>query len=247
MAVSVSPPVANPNGVNGPRPQPTTGRVTQALTNLLSKQKSVGSLTDQTAVSTPFTAGRAAQLAQSVAAGGQATQAAQLPNAVPGLDPSLFQQQRDSFESIAAMLRLQAQDARAARSGGGAMQAGPPGAIPTSVAGNVNLGRQMAARQGWTGSQFNALYQLWMHESGWRTNAQNPNSTANGIPQGLANTGSTAQQQIAWGLNYIQHRYGTPARAWAFWQATVNHNAALAPPDLRGLAQTWIRHGWAGY
>ena len=53
--------------------------------------------------------------------------------------------------------------------------------------------------------------------------------------------------QIAWGLKYIKGRYRDPVRAYAFWRATVNKNASLAPPDLRGIAQTWINNGWAGY
>ena len=54
-----------------------------------------------------------------------------------------------------------------------------------SVAQNIALGQQMAASRGWTGAQWAALRTLWMHESGWRTNADNPTSSAYGIPQAL--------------------------------------------------------------
>ncbi len=48
-------------------------------------------------------------------------------------------------------------------------------------------------------------------------------------------------------MNYIKNTYGSPARAWAFWQATVNKNAALAPPDLQSRANYWISKGYGGY
>src|SRR5262249_42098448 len=56
-------------------------------------------------------------------------------------------------------------------------------------------------------------------ESGWSPYAVNPSSGAYGIPQSLGhghpfNLGD-ARAQIAWGLNYIRGRYGTPAAAWA--------------------------------
>lgn len=47
----------------------------------------------------------------------------------------------------------------------------------------VAIGRRMAAAQGWTGSQWTALFNLWMRESGWNPYAVNPSSGAYGIPQ----------------------------------------------------------------
>lgn len=98
---------------------------------------------------------------------------------------------------------------------------------------NRAMGQQMAARVGWTGAEWNALDQLWQHESGWNNLAQNPTSTAYGIPQfldstwasvGVAKT-SDAKQQIAAGIKYIQQRpdYGVPSRAWALWNSRSPH------------------------
>lgn len=106
----------------------------------------------------------------------------------------------------------------------GSAQAG--GGRGGSVAENIALGKSMAAGRGWTGAQWNALRQLWMRESGWRTNADNPTSSAYGIPQALTalhNLDGTSymtdpRRQIAWGLNYIKGRYGNPTAAWNFWQ-----------------------------
>jgi hypothetical protein len=94
-----------------------------------------------------------------------------------------------------------------------------------SPAQNMALGQQLAASRGWTGAQWNALRQLWMRESGWRTNADNPSSSAYGIPQALTSLHHLGDKyktdprtQILWGLNYIAGRYGNPQSAWKFWQ-----------------------------
>src|SRR5262249_24617970 len=42
----------------------------------------------------------------------------------------------------------------------------------------VKLGQEMAAARGWIGDQWTALYQLWMHESGWNPAARNASSGA---------------------------------------------------------------------
>ena len=89
----------------------------------------------------------------------------------------------------------------------------------------TDLGRNMAADQGWTGSQWKALDNLWNKESGWNPMARNPSSGAFGIPQALpasklgpAGMAGDAAAQIAWGLRYIGQRYGSPAAAWAHSQ-----------------------------
>ncbi|MGY1685438.1 transglycosylase SLT domain-containing protein [Geodermatophilus sp. SYSU D00867] len=79
-----------------------------------------------------------------------------------------------------------------------------------------------------SGEQFSCLEKLWGKESGWNPNAQNPTSTAYGIPQFLdstwASTGiaktSDGYRQIDAGLIYIEERYGSPCDAWAHSQAT---------------------------
>jgi hypothetical protein len=90
----------------------------------------------------------------------------------------------------------------------------------------------MAAQMGWTGSQWTALNNLMMAESGWITDNQNPGSSAFGIGQFLDNTWATVAAfdggitkaqargnpglQIKAMLEYIKHRYpGGPAQAWA--------------------------------
>ncbi|WP_344101766.1 ubiquitin-like domain-containing protein [Myceligenerans crystallogenes] len=86
------------------------------------------------------------------------------------------------------------------------------------------LGQSMAAERGWTGEEWECLDALWTRESGWRWNADNPSSSAYGIPQALpgskmATHGSdwltNPATQISWGFEYIAGRYGSPCGAWA--------------------------------
>jgi hypothetical protein len=65
--------------------------------------------------------------------------------------------------------------------------------------------------------EWNALFALWDKESRWDYTADNPHSTAYGIPQLLNMDEKTPMaRQIELGLTYIQHRYGTPTKALAF-------------------------------
>lgn len=86
------------------------------------------------------------------------------------------------------------------------------------------IARSMIGSYGWGESQFSCLDKLWTKESGWRVTADNPSSSAYGIPQALpgrkmASAGSdwatNPATQIRWGLGYIQDRYGSPCKAWA--------------------------------
>jgi len=133
---------------------------------------------------------------------------------------------------------------------------GVAGASVTQGAMTSDQAKQYAAGQlgqyGWSPTEINALVPLWNGESGWNYQAKNSSSGALGIPQALGHTlppgyADNAATQIDWGLQYIHQRYQTPTRALAFWNATVHHNANLAPLDLRNEAQIWINNGWGGY
>jgi soluble lytic murein transglycosylase-like protein len=84
------------------------------------------------------------------------------------------------------------------------------------------------AQLGGDANEFSCLESLWGRESGWNPNAQNPTSTAYGIPQFLdstwASTGiaktSDGYRQIDAGLIYIDSRYGSPCGAWGHSQST---------------------------
>ena len=90
------------------------------------------------------------------------------------------------------------------------------------------LGQLLLAEAGFGQDQWSCLDSLWTKESGWRVDADNPTSSAYGIPQALpgskmssegADWETNAVTQIRWGLGYIENRYGTPCSAWAHSQA----------------------------
>lgn len=90
------------------------------------------------------------------------------------------------------------------------------------------IARQMAAANyGWGDGEFSCLESLWTKESGWNYQAANP-SGAFGIPQSLPGSKmasvapdwqTNAATQIAWGLGYIDGRYGSPCSAWGHSQS----------------------------
>ena len=106
----------------------------------------------------------------------------------------------------------------------------PPEPVPMS---NREIGQQMAAEKGWTGDQWLCLEQLWTNESNWNhTVANYEGSGAYGIAQSLpadkmashgADYLSNPRTQIAWGLDYISNRYGTPCGALNFWNNQYPH------------------------
>lgn len=71
----------------------------------------------------------------------------------------------------------------------------------------------------WNSSEYRALKKLWGKESAWDHTADNPNSSAFGVPQ-LLNLDPTtpAPLQVERGLAYIEHRYGKPSTAWSHWR-----------------------------
>lgn len=98
-----------------------------------------------------------------------------------------------------------------------------PGAKPREI------GRQMAQNiYGWGSDQFTCYDNIIMRESEWIVTADNPTSSAYGIPQALpgkrmasegADWETNPATQIKWGLKYVKERYGTPCKAWSFKRA----------------------------
>lgn len=79
--------------------------------------------------------------------------------------------------------------------------------------------------------QFQCLDNLWQAESHWNHRARNKRTGACGIPQSypcnkMSDWGKVygvdhrrnPWPQIAWGLQYIDKRYGTPCAAWKRFQ-----------------------------
>jgi hypothetical protein len=102
----------------------------------------------------------------------------------------------------------------------------PPTPTPVDIDPGTNraLGYQLLLDFGFAEEQWRYLDALWQRESGWNHLADNPTSSAYGIPQSLPGTKmavvgpdwrTNPDTQIRWGLAYIAARYGTPEKAWA--------------------------------
>lgn len=88
------------------------------------------------------------------------------------------------------------------------------------------MARQMMDNwYGWGDDQFACYDRIIINESRWRWNADNPHSSAYGIPQALpgskmasagADWRTNPATQIKWGLGYVKQRYGTPCSAWGY-------------------------------
>lgn len=90
-----------------------------------------------------------------------------------------------------------------------------------------DIGRALLGEFGFSSDQFGCLDSLWTRESGWNMHADNPTSSAYGIPQALTATHNLGSDymtnpvtQIQWGLDYIRDRYGSPCGAWGHSQST---------------------------
>ena len=89
-----------------------------------------------------------------------------------------------------------------------------------------DIARALMPQFGFSTDQFSCLDSLYVSESDWRVDADNPTSSAYGIPQALtsmhelpADYMTSAEAQIRWGLDYIADSYGSPCAAWEFKQA----------------------------
>ena len=74
-------------------------------------------------------------------------------------------------------------------------------------------------------SQWPAAEELWDNESDWKPTAINKSSGACGIVQAapcnkLTNNiyATSVEEQLSWGIDYIDDRYGTPYKALQFWK-----------------------------
>ncbi|MGW2643636.1 aggregation-promoting factor C-terminal-like domain-containing protein [Streptomyces sp. NPDC001393] len=112
----------------------------------------------------------------------------------------------------------------AAATAGLALTAAPAQAAPASASSAQAIAHKMIP----DAAQFNAFSKIVSHESGWNPSATNSSTGAYGLVQALpaskmASAGgdwkTNPATQIKWGLDYMKSRYGSPEKAWAFWQA----------------------------
>ena len=88
-----------------------------------------------------------------------------------------------------------------------------PQAIAVSTARDVNNYKLYAHIKLHNANEYHCLVMLWDKESRWNPRADNPKSTAYGIPQLLKLKAKDPYIQIDLGLKYIKHRYGKVCKA----------------------------------
>jgi hypothetical protein len=71
--------------------------------------------------------------------------------------------------------------------------------------------------------QYRCLELLWNRESRWDPRADNPKSSAYGIPQLLKMKELDPFKQIDLGLKYISKRHSTPCQAWVYYLKTGHY------------------------
>jgi len=98
-----------------------------------------------------------------------------------------------------------------------------PQAIAVSTARDVNNYKLYAHIKLKDAKQYRCLELLWDKESRWNPRADNPKSTAYGIPQLLKLKAKDPYIQMDLGLKYIKHRHLTPCKALAFHRSTGHY------------------------
>jgi hypothetical protein len=98
-----------------------------------------------------------------------------------------------------------------------------PTAIAVSTARDVNNYKLYAHIKLHNSKEYRCLELLWDKESRWDPRADNPKSTAYGIPQLLKLKAKDPYIQIDLGLKYITHRYLTPCKALAHHKRTGHY------------------------
>lgn len=108
----------------------------------------------------------------------------------------------------------------------------PGGSIAPGASSAQQWAKAHLGDYGWGPDQWSSLQSLWNGESGWRWNAQNPTSSAYGIPQSLpgskmssagADWKTNPVTQMRWGMQYIKDTYGDPNNAYSTWLSRSPH------------------------
>jgi hypothetical protein len=98
-----------------------------------------------------------------------------------------------------------------------------PQSVAVSTARDINNYKLYAHIKLHNSKEYRCLELLWDLESKWNPRADNPNSTAYGIPQLLKLKAKDPYIQIDLGLKYIKHRYATPCKALAHHRMTGHY------------------------
>ena len=165
------------------------------------------------------------------AAGGTVGASSAYAGNIGGLAPASSQYHvtfdNDMTIAMEAAMKAATAAAQAAANAASAASAGGKGGISSAGVSNSSAEaalRSAAAKMGWTGAEWTALFDVEMREAGFSLTAQNPSSGAYGMAQFINGAGeyaqyggnsTTAAGQATAMVNYIAQRYGTPEAAWA--------------------------------
>ena len=98
-----------------------------------------------------------------------------------------------------------------------------PTAKAVSTARDINTYKLYAHIKLLDAKEYRCVELLWNRESQWNPKANNPNSSAYGIPQLLKLKDKDPYTQIDKGLAYIKHRHLTPCKAWHYYRMTGHY------------------------
>ena len=98
-----------------------------------------------------------------------------------------------------------------------------PTAQAVSTARDINSYKLYAHMKVLDAKEYRCLELLWHKESRWNPRADNPKSSAYGIPQILKYKEKDPYKQIDRGIKYIEHRYKTACKAWIHHKKTGHY------------------------
>ena len=95
---------------------------------------------------------------------------------------------------------------------------------------NIKVFAKCKVTEKWDSSQWSAFDYIIERESNWIYTADNPNSSAYGVPQAMTSLHdlpedymTNPQSQIEWAIEYIEDRYSTPKKAQNYWNANKHY------------------------
>jgi hypothetical protein len=165
-------------------------------------------------------------LSQSAPVGGSAAALSSSTSPAKGLSQDELEQREERASRSTDDRRPQA-DRGKARALSSASGVADTKSENLSAADPKALARALMPKYGLSASEFGCLDNIWSQESGWNIHADNPSSSAYGIPQALPGSkmssagpdwANNPETQIRWGLGYIQSRYGSACKAWSYKQ-----------------------------
>jgi len=89
---------------------------------------------------------------------------------------------------------------------------------------NIKVFAKCKVTEKWDSSQWSAFDYIIERESNWNYKADNPNSSAYGLPQAMTSLHdlpedymTNPRSQILWAINYISERYENPKKTKVYW------------------------------